>query len=80
MRLSSIFSIIIFSVIALVIVGAFVASLVLLIRDGKKAKAEGRKRNVGFIVFFIVSTVVLLTAVCFALLFFFLSFAVMRGM
>lgn len=80
MRVSNLISIIIITAIALVVVGAFVVSLILLIRDGKNAKKEGRNRKAGYIAFFIVSTILLLIAVCFALLFAFLAFAVMRGM
>ena len=66
---------------ALAAVAVFmIASIVLFINDGKKAKLERRKRKEGITIIFIISMAALLTLFMGAIVIMLISMAAIRGM
>lgn len=66
---------------ALAAVAVFmIASIVLFINDGKKAKLERRKRKEGITIIFIISMAALLTLFTGAIVIMLISMAAIRGM
>lgn len=71
---------VIFWIVVTLLVIYVTISIVMFIRDGIKAKKEGRKRKVVFIVMLIIAIILTVIALAFAALIGLLAMAIMRGM
>ena len=71
---------VIFWIVVTLLVIYVTISIVMFIRDGIKAKKEGRKRKAVFIVMLIIAIIITLIALAFAALIGLLAMAIMRGM
>ena len=71
---------VIFWIVVTLLVIYVTISIVMFIRDGIKAKKEGRKRKAVFIVMFIIAIILTVIALAFAALIGLLAMAIMRGM